>query len=195
MLDPEFPVLGTEPLSVELANTLYGAGAERFDFLRTARWVDGWFALVSSRHGLPPGAAAMGRHATGVRTLRDAVRRLLLAAVDGVAPARAALATVNGFAAAAPTYPRLDWPAGGVPVGHRRDTTAGGIAVLGRIAACCIELLAGPRAGELRRCGGPGCTLLFVRNHPRRRWCHPSCGHRDRQARYYRRHLAPAVAR
>jgi hypothetical protein len=29
--------------------------------------------------------------------------------------------------------------------------------------------------------------MLFVCTHARRRFCHASCGHRDRQARYYRR--------
>jgi hypothetical protein len=29
-----------------------------------------------------------------------------------------------------------------------------------------------------------------VQHHPRRRYCHESCAHRDRQARYYRRRAA-----
>ncbi|MFI6502853.1 CGNR zinc finger domain-containing protein [Nonomuraea typhae] len=179
MPDPEFPILGTEPLVVELANTLYGDE----DFFRHAEWIDAWFAL------LVPGHGRMGHHAGRVRALRDGVRSLLSAAAGGGAPAPDAVELINAFAAAAPAYLRLSWPAGQAPAARWIDTTGGGTAALGRLATCCVELLAGPDAANLRRCEGPGCSLLFVKNHPRRRWCHPSCGHRDRQARYYRRHL------
>jgi predicted RNA-binding Zn ribbon-like protein len=165
----DFPILGTEPLAVELANTRYGDGE---DFLRTREWVAEWFTQV----GEGPVDAVRAR------TLRDGVHRLFTAAVQGTAPDRADVEAVNSFVT--PTRLELDWSADG-PVARRRDTAAGGAAVLGRIAACAVELLAGPDV--LRRCTAPGCSMFFVRNHPRRRWCHPSCGHRDRQARYYRR--------
>ncbi|MEU4829432.1 ABATE domain-containing protein [Streptosporangium sp. NPDC023615] len=189
----ELPILGTEPLAVELANTLYGSGEERIDFLRTARRIDEWFASVSAEHGVTA-PAAMGRDAERVRTLRDCVHSLLSAAVDERTPDEASVERLNGFAAAAPTHLRLDWTGAGGPVSRWRDTTVGGTAVLGRIATCCIELLTGPEAGKVRRCQGPGCSLIFMKSHPRRRWCHPSCGHRDRQARYHRRHLTTSGA-
>ncbi len=172
----EFPILGTEPLAVELANTLYGDGE---DFLHAREWVDEWFAQL----GQP--SVDAGR----ARALRDSVHRLFTAAVEGVTPDRGDVEVVNAFTT--PTRLELDWSAGG-PVARHRDTATGGAAVLGRIAACSIELLAGPDA--LRRCTAPGCSMFFVRNHPRRRWCHPSCGHRDRQARYYRRKRNPEVS-
>lgn len=189
MVSAEFPILGTEPLVVELANTLYGAGEEEIDFLRTAQGVSQWFARTTEES-----ATAMGRDAERVRALRDAVHLLFRAAVDGSAPDRAAIALVNGVAQAAPTSLELDWPQGGKPSTRWRDTTTGSTAALGRIAACCIELLAGPSAENLRRCTAPGCSMFFVRNHSRRRWCHPSCGHRNRQARYYRRRRSREVS-
>jgi predicted RNA-binding Zn ribbon-like protein len=179
MDDPEFPILGTEPLAVELANTLYGD----LDYLRTAGWIDRWFALAC-----PDEKLAMGRAADRVRALRDCVHGLLSAAVDDRRPDARLVERVNAFAAAAPTHLRLDWPVGGPPASRWQDTAEGGTAVLGRIATCCIELLAGPQAGGVRRCQTPDCPLIFVKSHARRRWCHPSCAHRDRQARYYRRH-------
>ncbi len=193
MPGPEFPILGTEPLAVELANTLYGSGDEQIDFLRTVQWINEWFALVSVEHGVTA-PAAMGRDAERVRMLRDCVHSLLSAAIDERTPDAVSVERVNGFAAAAPTRLRLDWAGTGGPVSRWRDTTTGSTAVLGRIATCCIELLTGPEAGKVRRCQGPGCSLIFVKSHPRRRWCHPSCGHRDRQARYYRRHLTPGAS-
>jgi predicted RNA-binding Zn ribbon-like protein len=55
------------------------------------------------------------------------------------------------------------------------------------LATGCIELLTGADRQGLRRCEGPGCSLLFVQQHGRRRFCHESCSHRDRQQRYARR--------
>jgi predicted RNA-binding Zn ribbon-like protein len=190
---PEFPILGTEPLAVELANTLYGSGDEQIDFLRTVQWIEEWFTLVSLQDGVTA-PAAMGRDAERVRMLRDCVHSLLSAVIDGRTPDEVSVERVNGFAAAAPTHLRLDWAGDAAPGSRWLDTTTGSTAVLGRIATCCIELLAGPGAGNVRRCQGPGCSLIFIKSHPRRRWCHPSCGHRDRQARYYRRHLTPGGA-
>jgi predicted RNA-binding Zn ribbon-like protein len=189
---PDFPILGTEPVSVEFANTRYGAGEDRVDFLGTAEWIERWLTLLPARHGLPPTAGMTDSDAARLRATRDAVRGLLSAAADGQVPEPTAVDTVNAAAAAAPTYLRLDWAAQ-PPAARCHDTTGGSTAVLGRIATCCIELVVGPHAGPVRRCGSPDCSLLFVCGHPRRRYCHPSCGHRDRQARYYRRHLTGAT--
>ncbi|MEU4226295.1 ABATE domain-containing protein [Nonomuraea sp. NPDC026600] len=194
MLDPEFPILGTEPLAVELANTLYGMGNQQIDFLRHPQWIDQWFALVAGQHTIAGASVAMGDEAERVRKLRDGVHSLLSTAIDRRAPEAVMVERVNGFAAASPTYLQLEWAGADEPVSRWRDTTADSTAALGRIATCCIEVLAGPSAGNLRRCQGPGCSLIFVKNHSRRKWCHPSCGHRDRQARYYRRHLTPGAS-
>ncbi|MDF2710799.1 MAG: hypothetical protein K0R62_6451 [Nonomuraea muscovyensis] len=185
-----FPILGTEPPVVEFANTLYGDGDRRIDFLDTAARIEEWFALVPLDGGVTAPAGVMGRHGERVRAARDCVRALLCAAADGRGPGRAAVERLNDLAAAAPTYPRLEWTPGAAPAVRRLDTVAGAPALLGSLASGCAELLAGPEPVAVRRCPGPGCSMLFVRGHPRRRWCHPSCGHRDRQARFYRRHLA-----
>ncbi|SUD47835.1 Conserved protein containing a Zn-ribbon-like motif, possibly RNA-binding [Nocardia otitidiscaviarum] len=187
MTEVDFPILGTEPLPVEFANTDYGGGAERIDFLRSAEQIDRWFALVH-----PPAIEGeMGRAGERVRQLRDGVRHLLSAAADRAAPDPRRLDIVNEFARAAPTFAQLAWTSDLAPAARRFDIATGAPALLGRIATCSIELLTGPQSDALRRCSGPGCSLLFVKNHARRRWCHPSCGHRDRQARYYRRHHHP----
>ncbi|MEU8324312.1 CGNR zinc finger domain-containing protein [Nonomuraea sp. NPDC048881] len=178
----DFPVLGTEPISVEFANTLYGTGPDRIDFLATPESISQWLSLIP---GQGPGLAGA---TVQVRALRDAVRDVLLAAIDQATPSPAALDTINAVAAAAPTYLRLDW-ADHTPVASRLDSST-----FGRIANCCIGLVSGPRVHDLRRCASPDCTLLFVRAHQRRRYCHPSCAHRDRQARYYRRHTIGATS-
>ncbi|MFI6485476.1 CGNR zinc finger domain-containing protein [Nonomuraea sp. NPDC050663] len=189
--DIDLPILGTEPVSVEFANTLYGTGEDRVDFLDTPHGIEQWLAQVSVQHGVP--AEAKSCDTLRIRELRDAVRAVLLATIDGQAPGQAALDTVNDAAAAAPTHLRLSW-ASKAAVATRLDTSAGQAALLGRLATSCIELASGPDAAGLRRCDTPDCSLLFVRTHQRRRYCHPSCSHRDRQARYYHRRTAGASA-
>jgi predicted RNA-binding Zn ribbon-like protein len=190
---PEFPFLGTEPVAVEFANTAYGVDARTVDFLGTAHLIEQWFALVEPVHGIAARPPTMGGNGPRVRALRDAVRAVLSAAADGGVPDAAALGKVNAAAAAAPTFVCLEWVSENPPAAHQLDTTDGVTAVLGRIATCCIQLVADPHGRVLRRCEGPDCSLLFVRHHRRRRFCHPSCAHRDRQARYYRRHLTEGV--
>ncbi|MGX7823541.1 CGNR zinc finger domain-containing protein [Actinokineospora sp. 24-640] len=176
----EFPILGTEPLPVEFANTLYGSGDTLTDFLRTPEWTSLWFAEATPDP--PPVSDARAR------ALRDCVHRLLTAKADAHPLNPATVATLNTFAAAAPTTLALHQDGAGDWSPTWTDTVTGEPALLGRIATCAIELLTGADATNLRRCPAPDCGLLFVKNHSRRRFCHPSCGHRDRQARYYRRH-------
>ncbi|MGW5053844.1 ABATE domain-containing protein [Actinokineospora sp. NPDC004072] len=159
----ELPILGTEPVPVEFANTLHDG-----DHLGTPELANRWFAAMA----LPPAEPAPAR------ALRDAVRTLLTSAPSAPLDA-AAVAVVN--ACAAPGVLRLGVDRSARWVG----TASGSAAVLGGIAAGAIELLAG-RARVLP-CPAPGCGLLFLQRHARRRFCHPACGHRDRQARYYRR--------
>jgi predicted RNA-binding Zn ribbon-like protein len=175
----EFPILGTEPTAVEFANTRYGGGfgIAPVDYLRTARLVDQWFAAVGR-----PGRHTAEDAARG-RELRDHVHVLFAAAATGAVPSPDAVAGVNAFAAAASPALALTWAADGTRRATLVDAGTGVTAVLARLATDAVELLA---TGTLVTCAG--CTMFFVRTHARRRWCHPTCGHRDRQARYYRRH-------
>ncbi|REE94758.1 CGNR zinc finger domain-containing protein [Thermomonospora umbrina] len=186
---PDFPILGSEPVAVELANTLYGSGARQVDFLRSPEWIDLWFSLVGAEHGLMV-TAGLGRDAPRVRELRDCVRHLLSAAAGARAPDPRMVDLLNEYATVVPTHPRLEWATDGTRLRRNVDLATGDAAVLGRIAADCIAVLTAPPARSPRRCTGPGCSMLYVKNHSRRRWCHPSCGHRDRQARYHRRRHA-----
>ena len=166
----EYPILGTEPLPVEFANTLYGD----FDCLGTPDLAAGWFAEMSLAPCDP----------TQARSLRNAVFALLSARAAGEELRAEAVEVVNAFAATSPTTLRLTgagrtWSAAWVPVGPEVP--------LGRIATCAVELLTDGR--ELRRCAAPDCGLLFAPHHARRRFCHPTCSGRTRQSRYHRRNL------
>lgn len=172
--DVELPILGTEPLVVEFANTLHGDE----DFLGTADLAGLWFAAAGTRPARDTAAA---------RALRDGVHALFTAAVTATAPPDVAIAQVNAAAAQAPTYQHLVRQPDGVLVADSRGTATDDAALLGGLATACIELLTDGQARLLRRCETPDCCLFFVQHHPRRRYCHESCAHRDRQARYYRR--------
>ncbi|MDY7105791.1 MAG: CGNR zinc finger domain-containing protein [Actinomycetota bacterium] len=198
----DLPVIG-EPPAVELANTDYGVGPTAIDFLAGPADIERWLAHAPLCLPVAPPAFA-GGDAVALRDLRDATRRALVACADGTEPPADAVAVLNARAARAPFSERLDRGGdhdGGEPgeddlgpgvLRVRRVPAPGRPAdvVLGWLATAAIGLVGGPDRDLVRRCEGPGCTMLFVRRHHRRRWCDPSCGHRARQASYYRRRTA-----
>jgi predicted RNA-binding Zn ribbon-like protein len=127
-----------------------------------------------------------------LRELRDALRRLAAevtedersAAASVITDLRTAVEVVNRSSAVAPSWSQLTWPS------TRTVHTAhsGNEALVSAIAEEAIELFTGPEREKLRACGGPGCVLYFVRDHPRREWCSAGCGNRARVARHYQRH-------
>jgi len=184
--DEELPLLD-EPLPVELANTLYRGGGVEIDFLADGEAASRWVQAVAPRLG-PVDVAVDDDVAAALRSLRDAVREVLLACLERRAPAAPVVRTLNAHARRAPSAPRLDWPAGGQPTAARDHLGAAPLDVLVAVVAGeAIALVSGPQRAALRRCEAPACGMLFVKDHPRRTWCNPGCGHRARQARYYRR--------
>lgn len=205
-----FPLLG-EPLAVDLLNTVIAAGGARRDLLTTPAALLAWLgaqagrlpsetlAALSARLGEGGGAAAGGERAgegdapggllARVRGLRESLRPLFAAALEGVAPPPDAVTAVNAAAAAAPAAPRLEWAApGAARAGLSYPGDRPGDALLAAVAASGIALLGGGDRARLRRCDGPGCVLLFVATNRRRRWCSAAgCGNRVRVARHYRR--------
>jgi predicted RNA-binding Zn ribbon-like protein len=116
--------------------------------------------------------------------LRGHVEAAVLAARDGREPD---LAPVNAALRGAPAYEVLSWSGSVVRAKEREgDEVSRALAVLAGAAA---DLLTSPSVLKVKTCEGPGCRLLFVPAHPRRRWCDPAtCGNRVRVARYYQRH-------
>jgi predicted RNA-binding Zn ribbon-like protein len=124
-----------------------------------------------------------------LRALRDAVRELLSARIEGRAPAADAVEAVNAASRAAPLARVLDWPRPDAPQARRDGLGACGAALAGALAAGdAIELVTGPEHAALHACGAPGCVRLLLRDHPRRQWCSTRCGDRVRASRYYHRH-------
>ena len=179
----ELPILG-ESWPVELANSLYLDEGETYDFLQTPSETRVWFRYVESLDLPEPHSVQSNRR---LRRLRDAIHQALAARLGGNVPERAVLDLINRSAELAPVIARLHWSPGNLPSTALSFAGSPFDQLCSRLAVATIELLSGAEGDQLRRCEGPGCSLLFVRHHKRRRFCHESCSHRDRQMRYYRR--------
>ncbi|MEV6911920.1 CGNR zinc finger domain-containing protein [Amycolatopsis sp. NPDC051071] len=164
-----------DDLAVNLADTVLLAVSPPVDLLDDGH--DRFWVAQASR--LPEGTRPPSPERT--RRLRSAVREVFEAAVAAREPETWAVERVNAAAAAVPTSPRLtaegietDW--------HGED---GGEIALAAVAVAAIDLVSGPRAALLRRCGAHDCSMLFVAANSRRVWCTPSlCGNRVRVARH-----------
>jgi predicted RNA-binding Zn ribbon-like protein len=165
--------LRDEPLAIELHNTLYMASGRLRDGLADPV---PFLAAIAPRLGvLPAGGWPTSKALT---ELRAAIRTAL------ASPTAATLAPINAPAARAPRAPRAE-------ADLTRSIEHGGAdraaAVLASFAISAIELLTGPERDAIRTCGAPGCVLMYLKDHPRRRWCSNACGNRARQARHYAR--------
>jgi len=178
--------------SLALVNSRHNSRTGPVDHLASpealAEWL-AWRSLVATpaRAGAPEDADL-----DAALALRDAVRELLVAAIEGRAPAPPAVAAVNDAAAIAPAAHQVRWDADGGPVRARSAAAATDVQrALAAIAEDAIALVC-DRRGDLIACEAPGCVRLLLKDHPRRHWCSTRCGDRVRAARHYRRSRASA---
>lgn len=181
--------LRDEPLAVELHNTLYAVGGEMLDGLAERDSARAWLEGLGDR--LPDSGAGLAREE--LIGLRGSVRSALRAVVAGGDHDRAALEALNRAAGRAPRSPVATWRDGRAEPAIDHHGASRADVVVAALAADAIELITGPRRGDLRACGAPGCVLLFVKDHPRRAWCSNACGNRARQARHYERTRKPTA--
>jgi predicted RNA-binding Zn ribbon-like protein len=177
-----FPIGGESSVALDLVDTVANAHTTPTDLL--ADNAELWWELESGR--LPESAAPLP--AVTAR-LRAALRVVIEARIDNVAPDGKAVAELNRVADSARSNPRLVVD-GGTP----RTTTTwhaerGANARLAAVAHDGIQLVSDPvRAGMLRRCANPTCSMLFLAENPRRVWCASNiCGNRARVARHLER--------
>ena len=173
-----------------LVNTRTMRPSGEFDDLAETAAAGDWLAgvgLLPARTSLDPGSADR------LRSLRETVRTLLAAHLDGVLPDAAALAELNAALNAAQFTEELRWddPAQGP---RRESLPSSGTpvdAALTRLARNAVDLLTGPEAASIAACGAPGCIRYFLRTHAARQWCSTRCGDRVRAARHYARNRTP----
>ncbi|GAB3825111.1 ABATE domain-containing protein [Kribbella italica] len=183
------PAPGAEQyLALDFVNSGYALPNGNFvDLLGTLDATNRWL----TDHGLAPGGANLREMcATQLRSLRENVRALVAARVEGIPVLPAALSAVNDALRRVPTAPLLLWDEKSGPY---RETACPPNELLDRalatIAADAADLLAGPDAESLAACDSPPCNRYLLR-HGRRQWCSTRCGDRVRAARAYARRTA-----
>ncbi|MFF9771757.1 ABATE domain-containing protein [Streptomyces sp. NPDC014636] len=181
---PPVPGAAQHP-ALDLANTaLTLPGGQSADLLGTPSAARHW--LVA--RGLAPDAADLRESCAGrLRALREQVRALLAARIDGHPAPAEALAALNDALSLAPAASLLHWsPDRGLYRAAAHPTTQLVEHALAALAADAADLLTGPDAERLTACGSPPCNRYLLR-HGRRHWCSTRCGDRARAARAYAR--------
>jgi predicted RNA-binding Zn ribbon-like protein len=186
---PVFRWLG-EPLAIDLANTVMVVrdGGEAVDLLSTPADLKRWLEGEGDRLG---GYSSLAGDLAAIRELRDAVRELLTAVVDGGRPPQKAVAVLNAASEKAPAAPLLDLSAGTLVRSETPASAESGAALLGVLARGAIEFLTGPQTEKVRICRAPSCGMFFLGT---RRWCCSACGNRARAARHYEKRRAARAA-
>ncbi|SHM58891.1 CGNR zinc finger domain-containing protein [Cryptosporangium aurantiacum] len=170
------PLLG-EPLPIDLLNTRWIAGGERYDLLDDRVEVAAWLAAW----GLPsdPGPAVID----GLKRARDAIAAHVAAPGD-----EAASRAVSELLAAGHLRLRLG------AEGPIREAVVPDPAWLPAWTALRVYLdLLDQRGGRIRKCANSECVLHFVDATARnaRRWCSmDACGNRAKARRHYTRKTA-----
>ena len=201
-MELQVPVLyPTQPRAVRLMNTIWADRTSVHDSLETVAHLRAWAEEAGLGRHQDVDEHDLGR----ARALRDALRRLAAevtgdsrphSVADGLGT-DAALAVLNDFCSRCTPVLRHG-PQGGF-VRQWLTDGSGLQRELNLVALEGFEVLAQEAPQELKACGGPGCVLYFVRDHPRREWCSEGCGNRARVARHYRRNKSglegPATGR
>jgi predicted RNA-binding Zn ribbon-like protein len=181
-----FPLVG-EPLALDLINTRVHGPQGDVDLLATPAALRAWLETQSDRLP-PPDRALDNADLAAVHALRDAVAAVVGSIREGTPPDAPALAVLTEAQRVAPVYRAVEWDGRAVTATTRR-TGDYAARLVADLAAAATDLLTSREITNVRQCDGRGCRLLFLPEHPRRRWCSPAlCGNRERVARYYRRH-------
>ena len=172
---------------MDLADTIITVTTPATDLLADEATGRLWWDLQRDR--LPDTASAPPLHQT--IELRKAVREILDAHIAGTPPSHAAIRHVNQAAVGVPRTRKLVR----VPTGWASETEYHSTAdqshqlALAFVADSLIDFLVGPMSERLRRCENPSCSMLFVAQDARRKFCTQNiCANRTRAARHYQRH-------
>jgi predicted RNA-binding Zn ribbon-like protein len=202
-----FPFIGGRAC-LDFAATLGKRHADSFERLPDPAALGRWIA-ESGLHPEPGEITPLDL--ARARTLREALYRMLTAAMRGAAPDHADVAEVNTAAAHPDLAPQLVLtPAGpalrrqaahlapAVPATAAGDDAAPGApttatrgdvaaAALATVARDAVLLTSGPLIQRVKECENPGCSLLFLDDSQarRRRWCSMDrCGNLAKIAGY-----------
>lgn len=180
--------------SLALVNSAGGSsGGKRFDELATPESATGWIVA----HDLAaPDAQLRGQCRGRLAELRDAVRDIMTAHLEGVEPRGESVRVVNDAFTSTPGAMRLHFAPG---TGFIRVAEHPATQVVEHVMAVIAEdtaaLITGDEASTLAVCDADSCDRFFLRAHARRRWCSTRCGDRVRAARAHSRRRAALSGR
>ncbi|MFD4547966.1 CGNR zinc finger domain-containing protein [Streptomyces sp. NPDC058466] len=192
-----FPFIGGRPCLNFVATLGRRHGGTPFERLpepaALARWID---EAGLSATGDDETVRVTEAELTYARTLREALYRLVRAAMDGDEPDPADVTQVNEAAARPDLAPQLGEPDGGPGTPLRWTATDPGPAALATVARDAVLLVTSPLSARVKECENPGCSLLFLDDSQarRRRWCSMDrCGNLAKVAGYRSRSRAAAT--
>ncbi|RKT73847.1 putative RNA-binding Zn ribbon-like protein [Saccharothrix variisporea] len=181
------PAAGAEQYpALDFANSALALpGGQYLDLLGSPDAATRWLA----EHDLAPADSGLRETcAAQLRALREQIRMLLAARVDGLPVPAGALEAVNDAMTRTPTASLLRWdPARGLHRESPHPVTRIVEHALAVLAADAADLVTGADAERLAACGSPPCNRYLLRTHARRHWCSTRCGDRARAARAYAR--------
>lgn len=183
---PPFDFIGNNP-AVDFTNTEVVVHGALVDRLRQAADLAQWANEAGFRLDRRLKAADLA----DAHALRAALKALFQARIDRQPPGRKALAVINSHLAKHCPHRVLRARGGADYELAESDDALSVSALLARLALEGAQLLASPRAEQLRRCSNPACVLTFVdtSRSRKRRWCSmETCGNRAKVARHYRTH-------
>lgn len=180
-------------LAVDLMNTqLVADGSEDLvDLLPGPEALDGWLRHERAVLGEP--LPRTSERLDDFRELRQAVRRLVEATIDGGQLPPVAVEVVNRATARAPITPELTIGPTGPAVAERLAAAHPADAVLARIARSAMDLISGDQRSRLRICPAAGCRVVFLASKSSQRWCNDVHGNRERVARSAARRRAGRI--
>lgn len=130
------------------------------------------------------------------RKLRETLRRLLLARLEGAAPAERDLARFNAALGAGFSHSRIAPKSNGHGYGWSWAGAETSLeSPLWPLTRTAAKLLASDRPARMRACAGEGCNRLFLdlSKNRSRRWCDMrGCGNRSKVKRLRARQAQPA---
>jgi predicted RNA-binding Zn ribbon-like protein len=156
-------------LLATVGNAYGAAPVERLTGPRVLqRWLD--------HHGIAAERIPSDADVTSARALRETLRPLALAMLDGAPIPTESLQALQCWLDA--DTPLRAVERAGRPAPAPPPTAA---AALARVARQALEHLGGPEAEHLHACAAEDCRMIFLDPAARRRWCAPErCGVRAR---------------
>ena len=193
---PVFPFIGGRPclnFVATLGRRHTGTPLERLpDADALARWIE----EADLRAGAADEPVSVTAHdLSTARTLREALHRLLRAAMAGEAPDPADVTHVNEAAARPDLAPQLaERDDSSPPLSWK--ATHPGRAALATVARDAVLLISSSLLARVKKCENPDCSLLFLDDSQarRRRWCSMDrCGNLAKVAGYRSRSRAAST--